>query len=113
MAMENFEPVARTADLGPGQMTEVELEGRTILVANVGQTYYAVDARCPREGASLAEGGSLKHEHVTCPRDGAKYDVRSGECVEPRDGPALRSYEIRIDRNLVMVGPARDGQTER
>lgn len=107
MSNDEFEPVVRTADLGPGQMAEVELEGRSVLVANVGQTYYAVDAHCPREGASLAHGGKLEHEHVTCPSDGAMYDIRSGACVDPADGPPLKRYEIRIDRNLVLVGPAR------
>lgn len=106
--MAEFEAVARTSEVGPGQMQEAELGGRTILVANVGQTYYAMDACCPNEGTNLAREGRLDHEQLICPNDAWTFDVRNGARVDPPDGPGLRTYEIRIEQNEVLVGPARD-----
>ena len=44
---DEFIPVIRTPELGPGDLREVEAHGRAMGVTNVGQTYYAFDARCP------------------------------------------------------------------
>lgn len=107
--MPEFEVAAKTAEVGPGEMKEAEINGNPILVANVDQRYYAVDARCPNEGTNLAQEGRLDHEHLTCPYDHWTYDIRNGERVDPPNGPGLRSYAIRVDQNTVLVGPPRDG----
>ena len=102
---EEFIPVARTPEVGPGELREVEAHGRSVGVTNVGQTYYAFDASCPVDGTNLARDGVLRGDVIKCPQDDAEFDVRTGECIEPEGQPGLRRYAIRIEENQVKVGP--------
>jgi nitrite reductase/ring-hydroxylating ferredoxin subunit len=106
--MENFETVLRTPDLGPGSLTEVQAHGRTLALANVGQTYYALEGVCPADGSRLGEAGRLEGDYLICPRDHA-FDVRDGQATEG-GGDALKRYTIRITGNEIQVGPPLDGE---
>lgn len=106
--MDEFETVLRTAELGPGHLAEVEAHGRRIAVANVGQTYYAVDAECPVDGTNLARDGRLDGDLLICPNDHARFDVRTGQQIDEAGARALRAHLIRVAGNEVRVGPPRD-----
>ncbi len=104
--MAEYESVLETPELGPGESRAVEVHGRPILLLNVGQTYYALDARCPESGAPL----ELKtRDHVACTADSAEYDVATGERVDA-DGRPLRRYQVRVEGNAVKVGPPLAGR---
>jgi 3-phenylpropionate/trans-cinnamate dioxygenase ferredoxin component len=103
--MAGFETVIRTADLGPGDLAAVQAHGREVAVANVGQTYYAVDARCPVDGTNLARDGRLDGDCLVCPNDDARFDIRTGQRV---DGEGrLDARPIQVEGNSVRVGPPR------
>lgn len=102
--MSEYQTVLRTPELGPGAIAEVQVHGRDIAVANVGQTYYAFEAACPVDGTNLARDGRLEGDLLTCPADHARFDVRTGRQV---DGDrALRARTVRIEGNEIRVGPA-------
>ncbi len=103
--MAGFLPVLTTPELGPGEMREVHAHGRDLLLVNVGQTYYALDAHCPDYGKNLAREGRLKGTVLLCPRDDSAFDVRTGERLEPNGGPPLGRYAIRVEENTIQVGP--------
>jgi nitrite reductase/ring-hydroxylating ferredoxin subunit len=102
---DEFIPVVRTPELGPGEVREVEAHGRHVGVTNIGQTYYAFEAACPVDGTNLAREGLLKGDLIVCPQDDAAFDVRTGEAMEP-GAPGLQRYPIRVEGNEVKVGPA-------
>jgi nitrite reductase/ring-hydroxylating ferredoxin subunit len=104
--MVSFEPVMRTPELGPGHLREVHAHGRALALANVGQTYYAVDAHCPVDGTNLARDGRLDGDFLVCPNDRARFDIRTGRQV---DGAGeLSHHVIQVQGNQVLVGPVRD-----
>ena len=102
---DQFVPVVKTPDLGPGDIREVHAHGRDLGVTNVGQTYYAFAPECPVDGTNLAREGVLKGDLLVCPQDDAAFDVRTGECVEPEGQPGLQRYAIRVEENEVKIGP--------
>lgn len=106
---DDFVPVVRTPELGPGAVREVSAHGRTVGVTNVGQTYYAFDAACPVDGTNLARDGVLRGDVIKCPADEAEFDVRTGERVDADDDAALERFAIRVEDNQVKVGPRLDG----
>ena len=101
--MGEYETVLRTPELGPGALTEVEAHGRTLALANVGQTYYALEGLCPADGEHLGRAGRLEGDHLICPADHA-YDVRDGRGTDGAGG-VLRRYAIRVTGNEIQVGP--------
>lgn len=102
--------VADTADLAPGRMVAVEVEGQRILLANVDGSYYAIADRCTHAGGSLSKG-TLEGSTVTCPRHGAQFDVRTGKAVgEARIGFVKvkardeAGYRVKVDGTQILVG---------
>lgn len=85
--VEIWRPAVRADELGTGDMVDVQIEGRQILVANTGDGYYAIDAVCTHVPAlaTLANLGKGELDvaqcRVTCPWHGAQYDVRTGRVV--------------------------------
>lgn len=107
--MGDFEAVLRTPELGPGSVAEVEAHGRRLAIANIGQQYFALDARCPADGRNLAREGWLEGDRLVCPGDHAAWDVRTGGHVDGGAHAVLQRYAIRIEENEILVGPPLDG----
>lgn len=99
---DDFTEIAKLDQIAPGQMACIEVEGRRVLLANVGGTLYATDDMCTHEDASLATG-SLRGELVKCPLHGSRFSVRTGEPIEePADEP-LRCYPLRVEAGTVLI----------
>lgn len=96
-----------TSDLPPGKMINVDVLGRTVLVANVDGEYHAMDGICSHGLADLSRG-RLDGFLVECPRHFARYDVRSGKVVRgPVDAEGraidLRSYPVTVEEGCVTL----------
>ena len=91
--METWLPVD-VADLAPGQMRAVELDGRSVLVCNAEGAFYALENRCPHAAIPLATG-RLRGSVLECPMHGGKLDVRDGRpCAQPIRKPAA-TFAVR------------------
>ena len=97
-----FIPVARTAELPTGTMQAVRVGRRTVLLANVDGTFYAIGGLCTHQQGPLAEG-SLWGAVVTCPYHGGQFDVRDGTVISgPPPCPAVR-YPVRVAGDTVQI----------
>ena len=94
--------VARISDLAPGSGTTVDVEGQRIALFNVQGTFYAIDDTCPHRGGPLGEG-ELDGAIVTCPWHGATFDVQTGAVTGPPARNDVRSFQVRIDGDDVLV----------
>lgn len=97
------------ADLPPGTMHGAEVDGKGVLVANVGGTLYAMARKCPHMGADLCKG-KLEGSRVTCRMHGASYDLKTGEAVEKAKllffkttpKPA-KTYPVKVADGAIMI----------
>ena len=94
--------VARIADLAPGSGTTVDVEGQRIALFNVQGTFYAIDDTCPHRGGPLGEG-ELDGTMVTCPWHGATFDVQTGAVTGPPARNGVRSFQVRVEGEDVLV----------
>ena len=102
--------VGQTSDIPANTMTVVEVAGKEVLLANVEGAYYAISNKCNHLGGPLAQG-KLEGGIVTCPRHGARFDVRTGEAVgeaklgfvkmKVKDEP---SYSVKVEGEDILVG---------
>jgi 3-phenylpropionate/trans-cinnamate dioxygenase ferredoxin component len=117
--------VARTTDVGPGQVRAFEIReggaeaiGRSripllkaagigrgkgrITLANVAGTLYAIDDTCTHRGCSLGDG-TLDGSTLQCACHGSRFDVTSGAVVRgPAEDP-VRSYPVQVANGEVQV----------
>ncbi len=105
--MASIERVASTADLAPGSMRRVTVQGREVLLVNHAGQFHATAADCTHEGGPLEEG-QLKGLEVECPWHGGTFNVATGEVLAAPPEQPLSRYAVIIqgDDLLVDVGTA-------
>ncbi len=106
MAESGFVKVAQVGDLSPGEMMTVDLGQERVLLVNVEGDVYACEDVCSHAYASLGEG-DLNGEEVECPLHGACFNVITGEVLSPPADENVRVFELRIDGEDILVGPAK------
>lgn len=106
--MQNI-TVPGASALKPGEMKKFHVAETDLLIANIDGTFYCVSNTCTHMGGSLADG-VLTGNIVKCPRHGAEYDVRTGECVgnltiffvKKKTGN-VKAYPVQlVDGNIVV-----------
>ena len=97
----------RTGEVPDGAAATVTVDDSlTVSVYRVGDTYHAIDDRCPHKGVSLSKG-TFEDAVVTCPAHRFTVDVRTGR--SPRN-PLMRVSTFPVERTgdlLTVTLPAR------
>jgi len=100
--MSDFVRVAAASDLADGEMRQVQADGTDVLLSRVDGAFHACTAFCTHYGAPLATG-VLDGTTVVCPWHHAAFDVASGALCEPPAPDALRTFEVRVEGDDVLV----------
>ena len=100
--MADFVKGAQTNEIEPGRSRLIDVKGKPIALFNVDGQFFAVDNACTHRGGPLAEGEISGHE-VTCPRHGARFDIRTGEVVGPPAQRAVARYGVRVTGTDIEV----------
>jgi 3-phenylpropionate/trans-cinnamate dioxygenase ferredoxin subunit len=117
--MGEFVEVAGADELKDGGMKKVSAGGKDLLLARVGDKYYAADDKCPHLGGSLS-GGTLEGTVVTCPKHGSQFDLTDGHMVRWTDWSGFKqsmaktfksprpidTYEVKVEGGKVLVAIA-------
>lgn len=82
--------ICRISDVSEGDMKQFNIRGNEILVVNLSNQFYCLDARCTHAGAPLAEG-ELNGAVLTCPWHGSRFNVTNGSVV---NGPAEKPLKV-------------------
>jgi 3-phenylpropionate/trans-cinnamate dioxygenase ferredoxin component len=116
--MDGFISLTTIEGIESGGMKVASLDDHDMLVAHVGEEYFVADARCPHLGGHLVEG-VLEGTIVTCPRHHSQFDLRDGRAVRWTDWQGatlsvgkllrhprpLRTYAVKVEGDVVLVGP--------
>lgn len=96
--------LARLDDVPAGGLRDdVDADGQPLLLARVDAELFALDARCPVDGAPL-QGAHLDGYMLSCPNHpGCHYDVRNGARLG--GGTPLACHPVKVDeQGRVLVG---------
>jgi 3-phenylpropionate/trans-cinnamate dioxygenase ferredoxin component len=109
--------VGASGDLADGTMKGVKAEGHDLLLARVGDAFYAADDHCPHMGSRLSHG-TLEGTIVVCPRHGSRFDLSDGSVVRWTDRSGvmltlakifktpipLKTYRVESREDRLFVG---------
>ena len=79
---QRFVEIAQVDEIPVGKMKYVEVQGKEIVISNIGGKLYAMDDRCGHMNARLSMGNISNDGIVTCPFHGARFDATTGEKVK-------------------------------
>lgn len=92
----------RIADLRPGQIGLVTVNGMDVAVYNVAGAFYATANECTHADGPLNEG-DLDGATVTCPWHYSCFDVTTGAATCPPARDPLKTYRVTIDGAIGRV----------
>jgi 3-phenylpropionate/trans-cinnamate dioxygenase ferredoxin component len=109
LSNSSFIKVATTTEVQPGKIVKVQVDNEEVLLANVGGNFYAIANKCPHMHGDLS-AGKLENEELTCPRHGAKFNVKTGKAVgKPKMGflhPKVddaKVFEVKVDGADILI----------
>ena len=79
---QQFLEVGKVDEIPDGKMKYVKVQGKEIVISNIGGKYYAMDDRCGHMNARLSMGNISSDGIVTCSFHGARFDVTTGKKVK-------------------------------
>jgi len=100
--LSTFIKVCPVSELPPGSMKGIEHNGKRILVVNLDGTVYAWDGTCTHEEYDLSMG-FLTGDSVTCALHLSRFNLLTGEAVNPPDEKPLAKHQVRIANGDVFV----------
>ena len=114
--MSDYVEVSGVDELKDGAMKAVSVDGKEVLLARVGDKFYAADNRCPHLKGVLTEG-TLEGSVVTCPKHGSQFDLTDGHVVRWTDWGGMKlslakamksprplvTYEVKVEGDKVLV----------
>jgi metal-sulfur cluster biosynthetic enzyme/nitrite reductase/ring-hydroxylating ferredoxin subunit len=117
--MADFTRVCEVAEVPDPGKTLVELDGDMVALFHVAGAWHALDDVCTHDGGPLADG-ELRNHTISCPRHGAKFDIRTGAALTMPAVRPTRSHEVKVEDGGVWVrlreaaaaqGPSASGLT--
>jgi 3-phenylpropionate/trans-cinnamate dioxygenase ferredoxin subunit len=100
--LTRFVKALELSKLAPGTMAGVEVEGKQILLSNLGGDVYAVDGVCTHEESLLSQGFMIE-ERVVCQLHLSQFDLRTGEVSNPPATEPLKLYNVKIEDGSIFV----------
>lgn len=99
---ENWHRVAPTSDVPAGKMQGFEVGGRSVVVCNSRDGWFALDDICTHAFAKMHEG-RLRGCRLICPLHGASFDIRDGSVLGAPATAPLATFPLRIVDDYVEI----------
>jgi 3-phenylpropionate/trans-cinnamate dioxygenase ferredoxin component len=94
--------VAALADVLPGTMLRVQVDGTDILLVNLEGEVRAMQGICSHEYFELDQG-FLTGDSLTCALHLSRFDLTTGEALDPPAELPLAMYPVVIDGDRIVL----------
>jgi len=100
--MSDFVAVARLEDLPENEPAGVNIDGREIVLINVGDEVFALEDRCSHEEFPLS-AGEIGGGQITCALHGARFDLATGAVKALPAVMPVKRYDTRVQDGEVQI----------
>lgn len=100
--MSRYHPALPLTELDDGQLREVALAGRRVLLARIGDRLHAASNVCPHAGSPLSMG-RLRGDAVQCSLHGIRFRLSDGAIVGRALCDPLEIYATRVRDGMIEV----------
>lgn len=94
--------VARLTELADGDSSAICVRRQPILVCNSGGKIYAVANECSHAFQAL-EGGRIRAGWIACPAHGTRFDLATGEPLNPPAADNIATFPVEIVDGRIFV----------
>jgi toluene monooxygenase system ferredoxin subunit len=97
----SFREVSKESELWVGELRQVRVDGRPVLLLRTDAGVFAYEDRCPHLGVPLSQG-ALQGSTLTCAAHHYQYDACTGRGINPRN-VSLSAYPVRCHAGAILV----------
>jgi 3-phenylpropionate/trans-cinnamate dioxygenase ferredoxin component len=95
-------PVATVDELPDGTMKMVQVDGTDILLVNLDGQIHAMQGICSHEYFEL-DKGFLTGDSLTCALHLSRFDIETGEALDPPAELPLVKYPVTVDDGTIAL----------
>ncbi len=100
--MADWVRVATVSELEPGTFRVVDVDDVMIAVFNIDGSFYAIEDVCTHDYETLT-GGPVNGCEITCPRHGARFNIKTGEALCAPAYEPVSTFPVRVEDGVVQV----------
>jgi 3-phenylpropionate/trans-cinnamate dioxygenase ferredoxin component len=102
MADPEFVAIANVDELPPEGKKLITVAGKPILLCHSDGQIYAVTNICSHAFQELCTG-RMRHGWIMCPVHGSRFDLETGEPMNPPATEPITTYPVRIVGDTIEV----------
>ncbi len=103
--MSDWERIAGVEELAPGGRKSVVVDELPALLLRIGDEYFCIEDTCTHDGQAMTNGPVEDHE-ITCPRHGARFDIRTGKALCMPATEPIETFELDIRDDGIYARPS-------
>lgn len=100
--MAEWVDVAGVSDIEPGTYRVVDVDDVMIAVFNIDGDIFAIEDVCTHDYSTLT-GGPINGCEITCPRHGARFNIKTGEALCAPAYEAVTTFPVQIEGDTIRV----------
>lgn len=86
----------------PGRPIQIDVDGKPVCLARVGEEVFAVSNVCTHSYAELSDG-EIKDFTIECWLHGADFDLRTGNALTLPATEPLETFQVERDGNEITI----------
>jgi 3-phenylpropionate/trans-cinnamate dioxygenase ferredoxin subunit len=102
MSEKSFVAVAKLEDVPAGTKKVVEAGRFEIVLCHTQDRLFAVENLCSHAHEKV-DCGKMKNGWISCPVHGARFDLETGEPMNPPATMPIRTFEVRVVGDTIEV----------
>ncbi|KHK91196.1 Rieske (2Fe-2S) protein [Novosphingobium malaysiense] len=102
MSEKTFVAVAKVDEVPPGGKKVVDVNGTSVILVNSKDKLFAVRNLCSHAYETL-ECGRVRAGWISCPVHGARFDLETGNPMNPPATLPIETYELRVEGDTIEV----------
>ncbi len=99
-----FESITAANQMLPiGKVTTMQIANKKLCIAHTTENFFAINDKCPHNGASLGNGYCTSEGSVVCPVHRYHFDLKTGRAKSGL-GDFVETYPVETRADGVFVG---------
>jgi 3-phenylpropionate/trans-cinnamate dioxygenase ferredoxin subunit len=94
--------IASLSEVPPGGRKSVIVDEMPALLLRIGEDFYCIEDVCTHDGQPLTDG-PVADCQITCPRHGARFDLRTGKPTRMPATEPVRTFRVEVRGDDVCV----------
>ena len=102
MGEVNFVATVKVGAVENGKAVPFTVDGCAVLICNNQGSFFAIENKCSHADEPL-ECGRIRNGWIACPAHGARFDLASGEAMNPPAKDPIKIYAVRVVGDMIEV----------